>query len=155
MDLDEQYDKIYRYCYFKLGHRETAEDVTQETFLRFYHSYGNSLGKDKTLQVMYTFARNLCTDEFRKKKYELLDEEKIEQLRSLHISQGFENEVIQNVILHDEIEKLTEEDRELILLRYVNEVPIHVLTKIYGISRFAIYRKCNAILSQIKKGLEK
>ena len=34
-DMDEQYDKIYRYCYMKLKHRQVAEDVTQETFLRF------------------------------------------------------------------------------------------------------------------------
>ena len=32
LDLEAQYDKIYRYCYFKLGSRETAEDITQETF---------------------------------------------------------------------------------------------------------------------------
>jgi len=32
-DTEEQYDKIYRYCYFKLHSRELAEDVTQETFL--------------------------------------------------------------------------------------------------------------------------
>lgn len=35
MDFDEQYDKIYRYCYFKLRHQQMAEDITQETFLHF------------------------------------------------------------------------------------------------------------------------
>ena len=35
IDLEEQYDKIYRYCYYKLHHREKAEDITQEAFLRF------------------------------------------------------------------------------------------------------------------------
>ena len=30
MDYEEQYDKIYRYCFFKLHDRECAEDVTQE-----------------------------------------------------------------------------------------------------------------------------
>lgn len=34
-DLDEQYDKIYRYCYMKLRHQQAAEDITQKTFLRF------------------------------------------------------------------------------------------------------------------------
>lgn len=32
MSIDEQYDKLYRYCFFKLHDRELAEDVTQETF---------------------------------------------------------------------------------------------------------------------------
>ena len=28
MDLEEQYDKIYRYCYFRLNHHHLAEDIT-------------------------------------------------------------------------------------------------------------------------------
>ena len=65
LDINEQYDKIYRYCFLRVRHKETAEDLTQETFLRYlehpqYHS------EDKTLQLLYTIAGNLCTDEFRK-----------------------------------------------------------------------------------------
>uniref|UniRef100_UPI004056704F RNA polymerase sigma factor n=1 Tax=Acetatifactor sp. TaxID=1872090 RepID=UPI004056704F len=40
LDLEEQYDKIYRYCYFKVRKREVAEDITQEAFLRFYEKFG-------------------------------------------------------------------------------------------------------------------
>ena len=36
MDIEEQYDKIYRYCYFKIFDKQLAQDITQETFLRFY-----------------------------------------------------------------------------------------------------------------------
>ncbi len=35
MDIEEQYDKIYRFCYYRVKNKETAEDLTQETFLRF------------------------------------------------------------------------------------------------------------------------
>ncbi len=38
IDIEEQYDKIYRYCYYRLRDRERAEDVTQETFLRWFAS---------------------------------------------------------------------------------------------------------------------
>ena len=36
MELEELYDRIYRYCYFHIGRKELAEDLTQETFLRFF-----------------------------------------------------------------------------------------------------------------------
>ncbi len=39
VDIEEQYDKIYRYCYFRLRSRQTAEDITQETFLRYLEKY--------------------------------------------------------------------------------------------------------------------
>ena len=28
LDIEEQYDNIYRYCYFKLHNRELTEDLT-------------------------------------------------------------------------------------------------------------------------------
>lgn len=67
LDINEQYDKIYRFCYLRVSNRETAEDLTQETFLRYleHPQYHNI---DKTLQLLYTIARNLCNDEFRRKK---------------------------------------------------------------------------------------
>ena len=61
MDLEEQYDKIYRYCYFKVNRREIAEDITQETFLRFLEN-SNYANTGKAMQYLYTFARNLCVD---------------------------------------------------------------------------------------------
>lgn len=65
MDFEEQYDKIYRYAYYKMKQAEIAEDITQETFLRFLESdtYRNT---GQALQYLYTIARNLCMDEFRK-----------------------------------------------------------------------------------------
>lgn len=73
-DLDEQYDKIYRYCYMKLRHQQAAEDITQETFLRFLE---NKTYKDmgKEIGYLYRIAGNLCIDLVRKQKNEELSEE--------------------------------------------------------------------------------
>ena len=67
MDLDEQYDKIYRYCYFRMYQREAAEDITQETFLRFLEN-GTFRNTGRQLQYLYTIARNLCIDAYRNEK---------------------------------------------------------------------------------------
>ena len=40
MDLESAYDKIYRYVYFKMNDQTVAEDITQETFLRFISQKG-------------------------------------------------------------------------------------------------------------------
>lgn len=34
MDLKEQYDKLFKYCYMKTRDRFTSEDIVQETFLK-------------------------------------------------------------------------------------------------------------------------
>ena len=38
MNIEEIYDKIYRFCFYKVRNQQTAEDITQEVFLRFLRS---------------------------------------------------------------------------------------------------------------------
>lgn len=146
MDLEEQYDKIYRYCYFKVRQRETAEDITQETFLRFLES-SDYVSTGKAMQYLYTIARNLCVDEFRKHKTELLDEETADR--------NAEDDMITRVSVKMALAELDEADRELLLLRYVNEVPVSVICKLYGISRFAVYRRVSQAAKNLKGKLGK
>ena len=150
MDLEEQYDKIYRYCYFKVQSKESAEDITQEAFLRFLGSkeYSES---GKGLRYLYTIARNLCIDEYRKLQAETVDSEELEERL---LSQGHEEAVVDRLALRQALDGLSEEDRELILLRYVNEVPVATLANLFGMSRFALHRRLNKLLKEMKDSLE-
>ena len=53
LDIEEQYEKIYRYCFYRLRDQEPAEDVTQETFLRWYAS-DTYRDINQVLQYLYT-----------------------------------------------------------------------------------------------------
>ena len=55
VDIEEQYEKIYRYCYFKLKNRESAEDITQEAFLRYLERY-RFASSETALKYLYTIA---------------------------------------------------------------------------------------------------
>lgn len=144
-DINEQYDKIYRYCFLRVRHKETAEDLTQETFLRYLeHPHYNSV--DKTLQLLYTIAGNLCLDEFRRKKTTELSDTEISV-------ENVEDDVLSGVDLKQALNRLSAEDREIILLRYVNEVPVNVIAKLYNISRFALNRRIKRILGDLHEYL--
>lgn len=151
IDFEEQYDKIYRYCYFKVKNRELAEDITQETFLRFLESEGYR-NKGKVLQYLYTVAGNLCIDEYRKKQWEPLPEESGGESAG---APSMEEQVAVSMTLKEALDALDAEERELILLRYVNEVPVSVISKLFGISRFAVYRRIKEILGVLKHKLGK
>ena len=148
IDLEEQYDKIYRYCYFKLQHRELAEDITQETFLHFLESSGYR-ETGKALRYLYTIARNLCMDEFRRPAAVLLQEE--EQAESIMRNRNEEEALLHKVSLQKALGQLEAEERELLLLRYVNQVPVSVICGLFGISRFAVYRRINGALKQLRE----
>ena len=148
MDIEEQYDKIYLYCYFKMYDDQIAQDITQETFLRFCKQ-GLNLGSDKELPYLYTIAKNLCIDHFRKRTVESLEEITEE------VIDDPTEDLISNLTLRMTISKLPEDEQELIFLRYVNEVSITTICKITGLSRFAVYRKLSKSLKWLKEELLK
>ncbi len=148
MDIKEQYDKIYRYCYFKMYDDQIAQDITQETFLRFCKQ-GLNLGSDKELPYLYTIAKNLCIDHFRKHTAESLEEITEEA------TDDPTEDLISNLTLRMTISKLSEDEQELIFLRYVNEISVTAICKITGLSRFAVYRKLSKSLKWLKEELSK
>ena len=141
MDLEEQYDKIYRYCYFKLHHQQMAEDITQETFLRFWES-NDYCERGQRLQYLYKIAHNLCLNEYRRKQVEPLEDE--------ILTEDKEDEILTNIVVKEAVQCLTMEEQELLLLRYVNEVPVSDICSILKISRFSLYRKNMKILRKLK-----
>ena len=148
MDLEELYDKLYRYCYMKIRHPQTAEDITQEAFLRFLRAYGVKELRKKTA-YLYTIARNLCTDFYRAKQNVPLEQiepplsEDRDELHTIRIA------------LEQALERLPQEERELIFLRYTNEMSVGKIAEILGISRFAVYRRERRALNQLQEQLNR
>lgn len=147
IDLRDQYDKIYRYCYLRVHNREAAEDLTQEAFLRFLEK-PQYQGKNKDMQYLYTIAGNLCIDRFRKKTAEELPED-------IPDNSSGEDEMLTGIILRQALDNLSDEDREIILLRYINDVPIGVISKLYNVSRFTLSRRIKRILASLRNEFEK
>ena len=136
MDLEEQYDKIYRFCYYRTLNRETAEDLTQETFLRFLKSDYQERGIG--IRYLYTIARNLCIEEARRKKQDPLPEDLSDEGKGA-------GDIVEQIRVRQALMKLPDEDRDLIIMRFVNEESITDICKLMGMSRFALYRKLKSL----------
>lgn len=172
-NMEEQYDKIYRYCYFKLHHQQTAEDITQETFLRYFQNYGYSVGMAKdALKFLYTIARNLCIDEYRRQSRQMMYESVRGDPVQDNLTQGDsaqanfvqenympgdfkEEQILTSMVVRAALSELKEDEQELILLRYVNEVPLAAISQMFGISRFAVRRRLLAVQGKLRNILEK
>lgn len=138
IDINAHYDQIYRYCYFKIKNLHIAEDLAQETFLKFFKQ-NNYINKGKPLAYLYTIAKNTCIDYMRKPEYVELTEEILAE-------NDFEKIEVKKVV-REAIETLPKDEQELVFLRYVNELKIGDIARITGISRFSVNRK-------LKKALE-
>ena len=148
MDLKEQYEKLLRYCYTLTKDINLAEDIVQETYLKFWSSLSYK-DTNKELAYLYTIARNLCMDEFRKPKLENID-----TCYELTGKPEYEPEArIDHLVIEDALEKLPEDLRELIVLRFTNEMSVTDIAKIVGISRFAVHRRLKEGLAILRKNI--
>ncbi len=155
INIEKQYDKIYRYCYFKLNNAHLAEDITQETFLRFLES-DSYKDAGRPLAYLYKIASNLCIDEYRKKKPSYIaDDELFTEISDKLVVNPFEQEIVDRITIKEAMDELTKEQKEMLLLRYVNDVPVSVLCGMYGKSRFALYREFAKITKCLERRISK
>ncbi len=148
LDLNEQYEKIYAFCYFKIHNSEVAEDITQETFLKYFESTGY-IEKGKKLAFLYTIARNLCNDHFRKGA-KMIDIDNLPQA-----SEEVTDDLEIAIVVRTAVAKLTASEQEIVLLRFTNELGIGEIANYLGVSRFTVYRKLKNIEKQLRATLRK
>src|SRR5688572_5691269 len=65
---DRYITSIYRFVYLKLPTREVAEDVTSETFLRFWNAILQNTEIRNVRAFLYQIARNLVVDFYRQEE---------------------------------------------------------------------------------------
>lgn len=134
MNLEEYYDNIYRYCYLHTQNRPTAEDLTQETFLKFLET-SNYQDRGKPLAFLYTIARNLCIDHIRQKSK---SSDACHRAAEAFIPAAADTELAAtSVALSQAVKELSETDREIICLRYVLEMNPGEIGRIMDLSRFS------------------
>lgn len=112
-------DAIFRFCIVKVSNVELAEDMTQEVFMRYW-SY---LRADKEIQnpraLLYTIANNLAKDWYKKKKADSLDDQIALGYDPIEKSPGPELAAEHQEIIMA-LQHLEEQDRELMVMRYVD-----------------------------------
>ena len=153
MDIEQQYDKLLRYCYMKLRDRTLAEDITQETFIRFFESKDyHSIGKE--MAYLYTIARNLCIDSFRKQKDELI-EDLPAKIQEMPESRDKVESIVDRVSIEQALDRLTADEREAVVLRFSGELSVEDIAKTMGISRFAVRIRISSALEKLRKEMER
>lgn len=65
---DLYFQKIYKFTFYRVGHKETAEDITEEVFLKAYKSLSGLKNDSLFESWLYQIARNKVIDYYRSKK---------------------------------------------------------------------------------------
>lgn len=105
--VEKYYSLIYQYCFLHIRNKECAEDMTQETFVRFYEAILKDANIRKIKNYLYSIAGNILKNYYKKKKEILLDqlpETEKDNLTELEIRLDIERALDQ---LPEEIKEIT------------------------------------------------
>ena len=107
------YSPVLHYCGCYCGNRQTAEDLTQETFLRLFKSLPDYREEGKFKAYLFLIARRLCINEGKKvPTYSLEDKENLASARN-ELDRADDRDEIRRLM-----EGLPPEQREAVFLRF-------------------------------------
>ncbi len=127
-------EPLYKYVYIRCGYnRELAEDITQDIFVKAWEKRTTFNPSKSTLKNwIYVIARNYLIDTYRKKKISIKSFDEDIYVKDLNIS--VEDEGVVSDILKN-LDRLKEKEKEVIVLRYVQDLEIEDIAKILGKSK--------------------
>lgn len=114
---DKYFNKIYKFIYYKVSHRETCEDLTSLTFTKALEKLNSfKINKAHFSAWLYQIARHTVIDHYRTQKtYQDIDQQQ-ELATNQTMDIDLDNkEKLQAVAKH--LDKLPAEQKEIIIMR--------------------------------------
>ena len=130
--------RIFGLAYHYLGHAEDARDLAQETFVQIFRNLASLPEEPGLVPWMICIARNLCMDLFRRRKARPpVWDIPVEEMGHLHDTttgpeQQFQEETRKGMV-HRALRELTDLNREMILLKDIQGLPLHQIATLLGI----------------------
>ena len=153
--LYEKYvDKIYKFIYFKTSHRETAEDLCTQTFLKALNKLDTFkiAQKDYFSSWLYAIARNSVVDHYRKNNNR--NEVNIDDVWDLSDDSNIEIDLDfkrKTELIASHLKNLSCEQREIIMLKIFEDLNYKEISLIIDKSEDA----CKMSFSRAIKALRK
>lgn len=138
---DHYADTVYRYIYYRVGSRATAEDLTSETFLRALRRIGTFTWQGRDFGAwLVTIARNLVADHFKSSRFRL-EVTTGEMLDSNECERSPEDSVLEslsNAALLEAVRRLNPQQQECVTLRFLQGLSVAETARIMGKNEGAI-----------------
>ena len=130
-------DPIYRYVFYQVKNRATAEDLTEEVFIKAWRGIAKYRFRERPFSAwLYRIAHNHVVDYFRTNhQAQPLDEVKLTD--DSEPASELEGKQIQELLL-SAISDLTEQQKQIVLLKFMEDLDNQEIEQVTGKSRGAI-----------------
>ena len=113
--IRKYYTAIYQYCFLHLRDRDLAEDMTQETFTRYFEALQTYTDYGKLKNYLYRIAGNIIKNYYKKKK-----ELPMEEMSEIPGSDMRDEEIRMDI--EQAIDRLPKELKEITILFFFQDL---------------------------------
>lgn len=152
---------VYNFVYRFVSDRDTAEDLTQETFVKAWKNL-KKFDKNKNLRTwLFAVAKNTTFDWLKKKKElpfsSFEDEEGNNFLENISDDEILPDEILARKDLAEELEKILQKlplhHRAILLLHYKEDFSLHEIAEILGEPYNTVKSRHQRVLGRLKETL--
>jgi RNA polymerase sigma-70 factor, ECF subfamily len=132
---DRYVDAVFRFIYFRVNDRALAEDFTSETFLRALRRIGTITYQGRDIGAWFiTIARNIVLDHLKSARHrlEMTTADTLESKEHEQSTEAAVLESLQSERLMQAVGKLGDEQRECIMLRFVQGLSVSETASVMG-----------------------
>ena len=144
---------VYRYIFTRTGNKQIAEDITSQTFLSALESFSKFRQDGNFGSWLFTIARNKVNDHFRRNKTvtpfheaELIADGSDALADSIQSDQA---KIVQSLI-----NELTEDEQELLRLRFIAELSFSNIARVLHKSEDAVKKSTYRLLARLQSQVE-
>lgn len=163
--VEEYKTPIYNLAYRMTNKTQDAEDLTQETFLRSFRELSRYNTNRRFYTWLYTISLNLIRNHLKKsgRKIDFRNMETSADISSLDTEKTVSSEADNLNESHKErenqleicLQKLSPELRELLVLRFYQNLSFEVIAEITGLSQSAVKMRVYRGLEKLKEFMQK
>lgn len=147
------YQEILTYCHYHCSDKVYAEDLTQETFVRFFTKLSDYHYRGKTLNYLYTIAGNLCKDYLKKIKEIPIEETAF--IQEINLEEYQMDNVLNQIFMEQLLTQLPEELCEVFTLYYFRGLKLIEISEILQIGLPLVKYRLKQARKRFKKLLGK
>lgn len=157
--VQRYYKIVYAYVYRSILDKSTAYDLTQEVFIKVLNNITSYIDKGSFKSWILMIAANQCRDHFRKKEYKTQNlsdpfEEYHESKDSISIPSILVRKKGRMQIIQ-KMQELPYEQREVVILRYFEDMKISEISKILQTSESTIKSRLYRGIQNLGKQIER
>jgi len=145
--LERYYPQILKYCIWHLSSREEAEDATQEVMIKVVRHIKRITRSFHFKPYIYQITKNTCIDIYRKKQIDTVPLDPLAHEAVLKETEyQFKDDELVSVI-----STLPDDLKEVILLRYGQQMSLQEIAEATGVSMRTAQSRLRRAVNRIRK----